>query len=181
MTLTDGFQSETVHKLISIPTDDVEIQVIATENTRIPARSQVTMAAKLSDDVQNGKVGYFKPKVDENMPMTAHAVTIVHDNTINLRIINPSNEDITVYCGMILGSLEDLMMKALLMMIMIKYTVNIDTEKMIDEKRVTLTPDNDVKNAQLKERLQTNNSLIALTPVTTILIKDSRHVSKTYY
>jgi hypothetical protein len=106
--ITDNFQTQTVHKLTSLPSDNYEVQVIAPEDIRIPARSQVTMSAKLSEDLEEGKIEHFKPKVDDYTPMTAHTVAVIQDNTINVRVLNQSNEDIVIRCGTILGSLEDL-------------------------------------------------------------------------
>jgi hypothetical protein len=106
--ITDDYQTKTIHKLTSLPSDDFEVQVIAPEDIRIPARSQVTMSAKLSEDLPDGKIGHFKPKVDDKTPMAAHTVAVVQDDTINVRILNHQNEDVVIRCGMILGSLEDL-------------------------------------------------------------------------
>ena len=107
LTIEDNHAAVTVHKLINVNQHSFNVDV-SENNIRIPARSEMLFTEKLTNDVEDGRVGLFHPNQDETSAIAAHTVTFACDGTVTVRLLNLSNEDKVITCGAVLGTLEDL-------------------------------------------------------------------------
>jgi hypothetical protein len=109
LTIINNYGTETIHKLYSIPNSAYEIEVTATQEIAIAPGSEVIIEGKLSESLKYQKTAYFKPSAINNKLIASHSVVSLDtDTTIPVKLLNAGKQEIVVYVGAVLGSLEDL-------------------------------------------------------------------------